>query len=186
MAETQIILIRHGEAASSWSDHPDPGLSDEGQGQAALTGKSLSEEYANHQLLSSPKKRAMETMDYVSKGLKKDFLIDGRFIEIPAIGVPQDQKQKWLMGMMETPIADLPIEILKWRKDLIDWLDACREPVIVGTHFMVINVLVSYLLSHPRLLYFHPSYASKTEILMQDHKIKGLILGDEKKTNINL
>lgn len=103
MAETQIILIRHGEAASSWSDHPDPGLSDEGQGQAALTGKSLGEEYANHQLLSSPKKRAMETMDYVSKGLKKDFLIDGRFIEIPAIGVPQDQKQKWLMGMMETP-----------------------------------------------------------------------------------
>ena len=31
-----IYLVRHGEAAASWGDHPDPGLSELGQKQAAV------------------------------------------------------------------------------------------------------------------------------------------------------
>ena len=34
MSDISIILIRHGEAAASWSEDPDPGLSDNGHEQA--------------------------------------------------------------------------------------------------------------------------------------------------------
>ena len=37
MTQTHIILVRHGEAASSWSEHPDPGLSADGIVQADET-----------------------------------------------------------------------------------------------------------------------------------------------------
>ena len=34
MTEVEIILIRHGEAESSWGDDPDPGLSNLGKSQS--------------------------------------------------------------------------------------------------------------------------------------------------------
>jgi broad specificity phosphatase PhoE len=47
MTQTHIILVRHGEAASSWSEHPDPGLSSDGITQA----KNVSEEFTENFLL---------------------------------------------------------------------------------------------------------------------------------------
>ncbi len=34
MASIEVIFIRHAEACSSWGDHPDPGLSDNGIAQS--------------------------------------------------------------------------------------------------------------------------------------------------------
>ena len=62
MTEVEIILIRHGEAASSWGDDPDPGLSNLGKDQAEAVKENLeSFKSQNFQLISSPKKRAIET-----------------------------------------------------------------------------------------------------------------------------
>ena len=41
MAEVEIILIRHGEAASSWDDDSDPGLSNLGKSQAEAVKENL-------------------------------------------------------------------------------------------------------------------------------------------------
>ena len=30
MSEISLIFVRHGEAAASWGEHPDPGLSENG------------------------------------------------------------------------------------------------------------------------------------------------------------
>ena len=61
MSQSHIILVRHGEASAGWSVHPDPGLSAQGREQAENSGKSLINELSYYQLLSSPKKRAIET-----------------------------------------------------------------------------------------------------------------------------
>jgi broad specificity phosphatase PhoE len=35
MSEINLLLVRHGEAAESWGNHPDPGLSELGIKQSA-------------------------------------------------------------------------------------------------------------------------------------------------------
>ena len=51
---------------------------------------------------------------------------------------------------------------------------------------MVINALVSYITNNHAISYFHPNYASRTEIFLKNGKLTQLILGDDKKTVINL
>jgi len=45
MTQTHIILVRHGEAASAWSEHPDPGLSVNGVVQAKKLAKLLEKNF---------------------------------------------------------------------------------------------------------------------------------------------
>ena len=49
---------------------------------------------------------------------------------------------------------------------------------------MVINALVSYITSNDAISYFHPDYASRTEIFIKNGELTQLILGDDKKTVI--
>jgi hypothetical protein len=51
---------------------------------------------------------------------------------------------------------------------------------------MVINALVSHITGNEEISYFHPDYASRTEIFIKNGKLTQLILGDGKKTAINL
>ena len=62
MSEINIILIRHGEAAQSWGDHPDPDLSEDGFKQAKhLQEHSELQNLHLYDFISSPKARAKST-----------------------------------------------------------------------------------------------------------------------------
>ena len=186
MTQSHIILVRHGEASAGWSTHPDPGLSAQGRQQARTSGRSLINELSYYQLLSSPKKRAMETMEIMIKEKKYLFELDPRFIEIPSGNVDADKKKDWLLKIFTTPIEELPEPVKDWRNKLIDWLKEAEGNFIVTTHFMVINALVSHITGNEVISCFHPDYASRTEILIKNGKLTQLILGDGKKTTINL
>ena len=186
MSESHIILVRHGEASAGWSVHPDPGLSAQGRGQAENSGKSLINELSNYQLLSSPKKRAIETMEIMNQGDKNSFKLDPRFIEIPSGNINADKKKEWLVNIFTTPIEELPEAVKKWRNELINWLKEAEGNFIVTTHFMVINALVSHITSNNAISYFQPDYASRTEVFIRNGELTQLILGDDKKTVINL
>jgi broad specificity phosphatase PhoE len=186
MSQSHIILVRHGEASAGWSMHPDPGLSTQGREQAENSGKSLINELSYYQLLSSPKKRAIETMEIMNKGNKYSFELDSRFIEIPSGNVDADKKKDWLVRIFTTPIEELPEEVKEWRNKLISWLKKAEGNFIVTTHFMVINALISHITSNNAISYFHPDYASRTEIYIKSGELTQLILGDNKKTVINL
>jgi len=186
MSQSHIILVRHGEASEGWPVHPDPGLSELGRRQAAKTGDSLIEQIPSYQLISSPKKRAVETMEIMSKKEKGAFQLDSNFIEIPSADIQLNEKRDWLIRIFTTPIHELPETVQEWRNNLIAWLREAEGNFIVTTHFMVINTLVSYIASNNQISYFHPDYASRTEIFIKDKKLIQLILGDDKKTVINL
>jgi len=51
---------------------------------------------------------------------------------------------------------------------------------------MVINTIISSILNNQQLLHFYPDYASSTQLILKDNEIKEIILGDNKKTLINL
>ena len=171
MSQSHIILVRHGEASTGWSEHPDPGLSAQGCRQAKNSGKSLINELSSYQLFSSPKKRAIETMEIMNQGDKKSFELDPRFIEIPSGNIDADKKKEWLVSIFTTPIEELPEAVKEWRNQLIKWLKEAEGNFIVTTHFMVINALVSHITSNDAISYFHPDYASRTEILIKNGKL---------------
>jgi len=186
MSQSHIILVRHGEASAGWSVHPDPGLSARGRRQAKNSGKSLIDELSCYQLLSSPKKRAIETMEIMNQGGENSFELDSRFAEIPSDNIDADKKKEWLVSIFTTPIAELPEAVKEWRYKLINWLKEAEGNFIVATHFMVINTLVSNITGNDAISYFHPNYASRTEIFIKNGELTQLILGDDKKTVINL
>ena len=186
MSQSHIILVRHGEASAGWSVHPDPGLSAQGREQAENSGKSLINELSYYQLVSSPKKRAIETMEIMNQGDTNSFKLDPRFIEIPSGSINANKKKEWLVNIFTTPIEELPEAVKKWRNELINWLKEVEGNFIVTTHFMVINALVSHITSNNAISYFHPDYASRTEIFIRNGELTQLILGDDKKTVINL
>ena len=108
MSQSHIILVRHGEASAVWSVHPDPGLSESGREQAAETGKSPIEESSSYQLVTSPKKRAIETTEVIIEKKECYFHLDSRFIEIPSKNIHADKKREWLVNIFTTPIKKLP------------------------------------------------------------------------------
>ena len=186
MTQTHIILVRHGEAASSWSQHPDPGLSSDGAIQAKNVSEEFTEKFSSYELLSSPKNRAIETMEPIALKQKRDFAINNNFIEIPSADIASEKKQAWLRQVFEVPLDELPDAVKTWRHNLIHWLEGYKGNAIVTTHFMVINVLASYLTKQNTIEYFHPGYTSRTEIWLENGSLVKLMLGDDKKTVINL
>ena len=74
MHKKKIILIRHGEAASTWDgDDRDPGLSKKGVDQAKSINDFTKSTFSKgYDFISSPKKRAIETLNYASEDIDVD------------------------------------------------------------------------------------------------------------------
>ena len=68
MAEVEIILIRHGEAASSWGDDPDPGLSNLGKSQAEAVKENL-ESFSNPRNTASGSLKMLDSSDVARRPL---------------------------------------------------------------------------------------------------------------------
>ena len=125
-------------------------------------------------------------MEIMNQGYKNSFELDPRLIEIPSDNIDDDKKKEWLVSIFTTPIKELPEVVKEWRYQLINWLKEAEGNFIVTTHFMVINALVSHITSNDAISYFHPDYASRTEIFIKNGELTQLIHGDDKKTVINL
>ena len=186
MNQSHIILVRHGEASAGWATHPDPGLSKEGRLQAKIIGDDLIEKISYYQLYSSPKKRALETMEIINHENRYPVKINSHFVEIPSDNIEKKKKNDWLSYIFTCPIDELPNSVIVWRDKLVNWLQNAEGNFIITTHFMVINTLVSFILNNNVISYFHPNYASRTEIFIKNGELLQLILGDDKKTVINL
>ena len=186
MTEVEIILIRHGEAASSWDDDQDPGLSNLGKSQAKAVRENL-ESFKSHNfhLISSPKKRAIETAQPTSLAWESEVKIDDAFSEIPASNIKHERRMEWLKCMMNMDIAMLPKDVKEWRSRIIKKLKNIKSNSIIFSHFMVINVVVGYVKNHPMLLSMYPDNGSLTKIKVSNGKISLIKIGDEKNTKIN-
>ena len=80
-----IYLVRHGEAAASWGQSADPGLSELGQQQAEQAASHLLATVPQDlQLISSPLARALETAQPLARALGKPITRNDIFREIPA------------------------------------------------------------------------------------------------------
>ena len=187
MSEINLIFIRHGEAAESWGEHPDPGLSKNGisQSQKLISNPSL-QSLENFMFISSPKSRAKMTAAPILKKYNKKLIIDNHFSEIPSTNIKASEKREWLKKVMTMNIGDLPKEVSVWRDSIISKTLSFTNNTIIFSHFMVINAIVSGLIKRSEIMHFYPDYTSVTQITVKNNEAIKISLGDEKKTIINL
>jgi broad specificity phosphatase PhoE len=155
-----IRLIRHGEAAASWQQNPDPGLSEQGRVQAQSLADKLAAT-APAIILSSPLRRAQETAAPLARACHLSVTIVDAFREIPtpphiAIG----NRLSWLQACAHKPWCDADPVVLAWRDNLTQAIFALQGDVVIFTHFMVMNAVLGQLRGEDTLVCYQPDYCS--------------------------
>ncbi len=180
-----LYIVRHGEAAATFAQHRDPGLSELGQIQAKHSAEVLSR-IAPVPILTSPLARAQETAQPLADLWGVTPQIDDRFAEVPSppsLGL--DERAEWLGEAMNGKWMDLPDELLGWRKKMVEAaLDFSADRVIFS-HFVAINVLVGAALGSTELIVFRPDNASITQLNNADNRLLLVAQGSEAQTKIN-
>jgi probable phosphoglycerate mutase len=180
-----IYLVRHGEAAASWSQSEDPGLSDRGLRQARSAADKLSGVVPNRvRLVSSPLTRAMETAAPLAERLSSPLEINEAYREIPA-PVPLPRRQDWLRAFMRQAWSDQPPALWEWRDRILQHLSGSGTPVVIFTHFLVINTIVGEVMQRDETLSFWPDNGSITHLRKRDGALELIALGRQMDTAVN-
>ena len=184
----KIILIRHGEAASSWEKSADPGLSNLGKAQAEECSNELLKikNISSFSLISSPLTRARETSEPLSRKINIPISINPLFAEIPSPGINLSERKEWLQKIFKMKLSDLETPQKKWKDAIIAEIKNLNSPTIIFSHFMVINIIVSYLKESDLVVSFYPDNCSITNLSKNKKgKIELISLGSELQTELN-
>jgi broad specificity phosphatase PhoE len=178
-----VYLVRHGEAAASWGESTDPGLSALGQVQAIDVGNELSKQIPIN-IISSPKLRAIETAQPLAELWNVDITIDARVTEIPT---PSDigDRSVWLKKIMKSDWQDMDSAMLAWQKDIAAALGELTEPAIVFCHFMVINAVAGWVSNQAPVLQQMPNYASINQVTIEGGELVSFVAGKQLATTVN-
>jgi broad specificity phosphatase PhoE len=171
-----IALVRHGEPAASWGADADPGLSAFGHQQARAIADRFGDDT---EVWTSPMRRCRETAAPLLARLGREARIVPEVSEIPA---PEGQAdpRAWLMGVLKGRWNVLGAELQAWRRGVLAGLagaDPSGPRLVVFTHFIAINSVVSYLQADPRVMAFQPGHASVTELSLGTDGLSLVSLG---------
>ena len=179
-----IYLVRHGEAAASWGNHPDPGLSELGHKQAeAAAGTLLS--LGARSAISSPMQRCRETAQPFERLRSEGFVhfhdIDVFHIDTGAferlagvtaavepvvseIETPEgvEDRVAWLQAYMAGTWSAEGAAHDVWRRRIAEALALLPDNTAVFSHFVAINAVVSLIDNDDRTTVFRPGHCSIT------------------------
>ena len=181
-----IYMVRHGRAAAGFGEHADPGLDDVGQQQAESAAGILVDAIGNPvPIYSSPLARALETAAPLAARWCLDVTIESRVAEIPSPTDDLRERARWLAGAMAGRWADLPAEVLDWRRDIIECVLSFETDVVVFCHFIVLNVVVGAATGAEPLISYRPDNGSVTRIGTDDGRLSVIELGAEADSRVN-
>ena len=160
----RLHLVRHGRAASAWTDHLDPGLDDEGAAQARHVAAELGSALAPRPVWSSPLLRTQETAAPLAARWEMPVVIAPAFGEIPSPSVDPADRGSWLASAMASHWTDLGAEVDAWRSGLLAAVRAVTADVVVFTHFVAINATVAEAERRPEVMVFAPANGSVTVV----------------------
>jgi len=184
-----IYLIRHGEAAASWDQDADPGLSELGMKQARqVVGEMASRLSAPLPILSSPMRRCRETAEPLAGLWKTDIRIEPRVIEVPSPVKDLKERHLWLRRILQLdwPSADETApDLVGWRARMLESLCELRQDTIVFTHFIAINAMVSHARNDVRVTNFMPDNCSVTLLALEEGRLSVMETGREMETRVN-
>jgi broad specificity phosphatase PhoE len=181
-----IFLVRHGEAAASWGEAADPGLSELGKEQALQTAQELLPHLGKPvNLISSPLLRAQETSQPLAELLGGAAVsIDAAYSESPS-PVPMAQRQEWLREFMAQQWDIQPDSLKAWRSEMMRKLLELEQPSVIFTHFLVLNSVVGSIGGKPETLCFRPDNASVVRLKHCGSHLELVDIGRQMSTFVN-
>lgn len=181
-----IFLVRHGEAAQSWGEAKDPGLSDLGKQQAEQTAQELLPLLGKDvDLISSPLLRARETAIPLGRMLGDiDVAIDASYSEIPS-PAPLASRQDWLREFMTQQWDIQPESLAVWRSRMIEKLLVLENTSVIFTHFLVLNTVVGSIQGKPETLCFWPDNASVVRLKHCGSRLELVDIGRQMPSFVN-
>ena len=183
MKDINIYIVRHGEASISWSGKSDPGLSLQGKSQSIESSRELAKFNSQAlQLISSPKKRAMETAEPLGQTLKKPIKIINEFDEIPS--QKAKKKNQWLRRVAATHSSKLPNYLKDWQNQIIKELLNIDADSIIFSHFMVINAVYDKLCNPKQFVSLQPGYTSMMHLVKRKDSLCYVSLSNENTSKI--
>lgn len=157
-----IFLIRHGEAAAGWGDHPDPGLSEAGHRQAIDVADRLVA-LGVSSIITSPMQRCRQTA--APFGALTGLLpsVHGQVSEI-ATPAGIDDRVSWLRTIMAGTWTDAGADFVSWREALYRFVSELPDGTAVFSHFVAINALAGRSEGDERVVVFNPAHCSVTRM----------------------
>lgn len=178
---TRFRLVRHAEPAASWDDHPDPGLSPVGTGQAEALAVGL-EAAPPRAVVSSPLARARATAAPLAAAFDLPVQVDPDVGEVPT---PDGERSSWLRAVLASRWATVDEATRGWRQRVLDALAALEADTVVATHFVAINVAVGAAAGDERVWCCSPGHASITELDCHDGDLTLVTLGAETASRVS-
>ena len=185
----RLYLIRHGQATGGWDQDMDPGLSDLGWEQASEAAASL-ESLGPLPIVTSPMRRTQETARPFAAQWGTVPRIEPRISEIPSPSEDLEARKAWLLEAMAGTWKDDAAQragehdLIAWRDGVIDAIREIREPTVITSHYIAINVIAGHLLGNDALVCFRPDNCSITIVENHDGVLKLVALGREAETEI--
>lgn len=177
-----IFLVRHGEAAAGWGDHPNPGLSDLGQGQAQAVASILKDAGARS-AVTSPMQRCRETAAPFGAltGLSAPIMP-----EVTEIATPEGvgDRVAWLRQIMAGTWTEAGEAFLAWRRNMAEAVSGLADGTVVFTHFVAINALAGELEKDDRVTLFRPGHCSVTRLERRNGVLRVAEYGSESATRV--
>ena len=172
----RLILVRHGKPDELDTLQPgDPKLASVGWAQAEAVARVLATEDISH-IVSSPLRRALDTAQPLSTLTGIPIQVISGWAEADRGGqkyrsietLRSQGKEEWLR-FLNDPITYLGADTENFRRDVLGALVetiklAVKGTVVVFTHGMPINVILSHTLALNNLVTFSPGYCSVTRI----------------------
>ncbi len=177
-----IYLVRHGEAASSWGTHPDPGLSETGMLQAKDAASVLKSRGITN-AITSPMQRCRETAKEFARVSALELTVESAVTEIPTPHNIGDRIH-WLRGLMSGSWKDAPEIVEDWRSNLLEAVHALPDHTVVFTHFVAINAIVGALDQLDEVTVFRPNYCSITKLEKDASKLNVVERGQSLDTRV--
>lgn len=181
---TTIYLVRHGEAAESWDQALDPGLSERGVTQAHEMAVRLDAEIAPANLYSSPLNRTQDTAQPLADLWQVGAIIAPELAEVPSAGLDLGNRRAWLTNVLEGVWSEQSEHLRTWRSTILDFIAKQMQDAVFVTHFVVINAIVGALEGRDDVIVFRPDHCSITKISISGGTMSLIEKGQEAVTVI--
>jgi broad specificity phosphatase PhoE len=181
---TRLLLVRHARPSANWDRDLDAGLDDVGVEQARALVDGLGPA-GPLPIVTSPMRRTRETAAPLAAHWRAEPRLEPAVGEIPSPVDDLAARGAWLREVLGGRWRDLSSDLLEWRGALVDALVAMREPTVVVSHYVAINVAVGAATGDDRLISFAPGHASVTELAVEGGRLRLVALGDEATTAIS-
>jgi len=179
----RLYLIRHGHPNAGFADATDPSLDDLGHAQAQAVAQELAL-LGPLPLLTSPLKRARETVAPFEAQWGVTARVEPRIAEIPSPSKNLEQRAVWLSQALRGRWSDLPLQYQAWREQLLHCLIMQETSTVMTTHFVAINVAVGGAMNDDRMICCEPDYCSCTILEVINNSLQLVSLGRQRATVI--